>query len=69
MYNANCTIERDKVDKIEFSQVVFKNVIFNEVSFKNIELTDVVFENCDLSNANFMEGIIHRVAIQKICKC
>lgn len=58
---SNSSVEREKMERIEFSQVIFKNVIIHEVSFKNIELTDVVFENCDLSNADITEGIIHRV--------
>ena len=57
----NCSIDSKKMDKIEFSQVLFQNVTFNDVTFRNIELTDVVFEHCDLSNADFMEGVIHRV--------
>jgi len=58
-------IDGEITGHIEFSQVIFKNVIFNDVSFENIVLTDVVFEKCDLSNTSFMGGNFHRVEFRE----
>lgn len=57
---ADCVIEGEQIERMEFSQVIFKNVVFQDVTFESIMCTDVIFENCDLSNANLMNANMHR---------
>ena len=54
------TLTGSEEERLNFDDVVFKDVSFSGSELRTAEFVDVVFQNCDFSNVNFQTAIFHR---------
>jgi uncharacterized protein YjbI with pentapeptide repeats len=58
---SDCIIEDQSAEKVNFKQVIFRDVSFKNVALSRADIEDVRFENCDLSNVDLSGALMHRV--------